>query len=803
MNAINTMSRERERERKRERERERESCNIYIKFSNMSDLRQRLSSMRDNLDALRRRSLLDNNSVNLSDTFNNDTSSYHIASGLSFDLDTSTSSSSSSSEHAPIVVPVEGLGDRRGVHAALSWRGDEALAACWPPVRQNGEKNSGESNPRPAHHKSSSDDDSDTDGALFCTLEWSSGTSLAETRQLVGEAHGRFVAVQAHQSGRGEQLAKALLSASRHYRAMLYAHRVAIDDALRLGRDCEGTPIRSGGEIRQRYGVRRRVVCASAKLWHLCEILYLVPTSRTATQLVGWLQEHFTRAGDLDSIDALCDAAGEFAGRAEDSPDFWPLLARSLVAGRVDDARRLLAEHSSHRQRHYAERAAGRQSSSSLSSIAAAAAVDVLLAKMPAGGGGDWRQWRRDAASLRERADVGGSDDALDGALAIMCGDAGALRAACSSWPELLVGSLLYARAPQASLDGAELRVLAERCALALPSRSAIDRVLEAALTQGRNAFRALREADAALGDRWLAAHLTDLLFHAGHIERYQLDLGVDLREFYLLEYAGSLDSDAWRIAADYLRHCPTFGGARIERLLGAQPARTELDVVQLLRAMSALDVGAPARRQLMSATAARHAATGRNAAAVRWYLLAQHSARAASIANTVLDAYLAEPSAAALRALIEPIVLEPLDAAHLDQCRSVAFLFHLYRLEHARLLASRRQPRRIAELVVRLLASHTAPSRALLHVLHCAALPLLNTDNRPPLFDVEATHNLLQALQDSLLSAAHARTAFAIGTSSNAERHHFARPSEAQVQPLRIALATHLSHALLDSNSS
>lgn len=102
------------------------------------------------------------------------------------------------------------------------------------------------------------------------------------------------------------------------------------------------------------------------------------------------------------------------------------------------------------------------------------------------------------------------------------------------------------------------------------------------------NVLEVIKQSSQNFESWWFAAHLTDLLHHAGVLcDADGSDKASNLREFLILEYASSLASypGMWQFAMDYFDHCPVNGRLMLEAYLERVPLTSERMAMQVLHA--------------------------------------------------------------------------------------------------------------------------------------------------------------------------------------------------------------------------
>jgi hypothetical protein len=376
-------------------------------------------------------------------------------------------------------------------------------------------------------------------------------------------------------------------------------------------------------------------------VWHAAELFTIRAALRpnessTSARLLEWIA--------VNAVNADADAAAANALADTEAPErdesYWPLVRRLATRGHVQEAGSLLALHSAAR----ADGNAARASDAELG--AAVRALATLLSRVPTDATSrsflSTRQaWRAECSVARERHRAVKSVGVL---WDVVCGDENAIERECVDAFERL-GAFAVFVAPQASPD--DIDAAMRRW---LPTGILREALL--ALLRG-DAHAALLQLDGRSSespDCWLAAHLSDLVRHAGLLESHALphgggDGGTRLRRAMLLRYAGALDAaDAdlalsWSVRCDYWSAAGPVG---IEHAL-LRLARASLDSTRAAaRVLSACArLGTPANgvascvRACMGAKALR---AGRAGDSVRWLVESGDQRWLAAAGNRLLS---------------------------------------------------------------------------------------------------------------------------------------------------------------------
>jgi nuclear pore complex protein Nup85 len=675
-------------------------------------------------------------------------------------------------------------------------------------------------------------------------LAWSSGDVLAVSdaaspaiRQasgerisarhvaLANETHGVFATLQtavaaARDAHDDAALRTALIHASTHYRALIVAHVSTVHRAINNnnnnndddGDDGDDDDVAFSDTRRSSVDALQREFDAGRTahlIWHAAELFcvgsIVAPNAAGAPLMLQWLVANKSdRDSDVQDVETLAAAT-----HAERSPLFWPLVERLAVGGRSRDAAALLALHS-------ALRAGGALGADGDGVVH----VRELLLRLPlataATHSGDvaflqaWRAWQRDCASLRQasaalRADAG---TPLSHLFAIMCGDVDVIEDSFDSYDRL--GAIMTFVEPCAST--ADVARHARRCLAA----DGIDGAV-LALLRG-DAYDALGFVERNVSQvptSWLDAHLTDLLWHAGALEAYDVrdadatdtrDTATRLREARLLRYVDALAaSDAlasldWSVLSTYWHATGALGEAHALLRFARAPVSSGRAAARLLSACESFGAaGAELASRIRAGLGLAALRRGRAGDAVRWLMASGDAERLTAVASLLLERFAMHSGnsgarhqlfenesraldddgndGALLRAADVDAVLESLGGSYMFSGK-IAFLSD-YRRLHA--LWQAKDMRGYAQLTVDLLRVDVAPHRFWTTLLlNC--LPLLEHD--AVVFDAAQTQHLMRCLNE--LEGSHRRNEYLGGV------------HETDLTALRLALARNLARALV-----
>lgn len=596
-------------------------------------------------------------------------------------------------------------------------------------------------------------------------LTWDAAQWNNITRRLANQSHGYFMSL--HETAKNGLQGSQLLLYSHYFRSALHE--------CVLGLRTEET--RTSSII---YKKQAELFSSIALVWHLVEILFIevLPAGCLVKQLIEWVC-WAGQDGEKERLRAILDHTPP-----DDHNDYWRMLYRLVLTGRLSEARDLLAHHSDYNNIQDAF-----------------SSVDELLHKAPmvrptasmshAEQQHSWQQWKRECISRRDTG-IFMTIPQLHLLTMILSGEEEVFRDktvvdSCVCWYELMVGRLLFT-APLVINTDYDLLYTAQACIKTVGHIGGpVDSLLLAALKQ--NALEVVSLASSELSNWWLAAHLADLLHHRDVLHN-QPEYGSKLCEFLIIEYASSLlaHQSLWQIAMDYFNECPIQGryymALHIERI-PLTSAKKAFKVLRLCEKFQLKEQG----EGVCHVLAMKELRAGRLGAALSWCLQAK---------DAIFTAFLAEKYFASYQTLGEFMDLDLLDnlGAAMLVSDKLTFLGK-YRKFHQ--LYDEKEFEAAAELLVSLLKSGVVPKRFWLTLL-LDALPLLSLTDQI-VFSSEETLTLAHCLQQ--LTSSH--TSKTNQSHSSSKSHDLPSSSDSltthsnKISLLRVALCRNLALATLE----
>ncbi|ELR22811.1 Nup85 Nucleoporin, putative [Acanthamoeba castellanii str. Neff] len=604
---------------------------------------------------------------------------------------------------------------------------------------------------------------------------------LAETHKLFSEAHTVFLELQKFAvefSNKPELMREATKKSSKNYRVVI---NILINNLQRkLERlngkvEMDDESDKSAEQLREELGSQLALWKIAEIVWHLCDIFFISskPESVITEPLVTWLQ-HFdvNINGETKSKEELDYLIREIVSSpAPDQHDsYWPVFYKLVLRGQILKALELLYAHSERRTQTQTKRRVAKSTKNNIW-----LKTEVLLKHTPVLREGeslmqfeaDWDQWRADCRSLQAQAESKGDDDLL-ALFTLLSGDEGALRDLSSNWQEFLVARLLYA---EPTTKNVEFRYLTEQATRHFsPAKDSFDQILLHVMNF--EPYEAVKESWELLR-WWFAAHLTDLLAHAGLIEDVQLDEGGNMREYFLVGFvrdellASNKTQSMWRLGVNYLSFCPSFGTAYMKHLLEQIPLESEKQAYKALAVCGQHNLVDQAKLLYMIMGMQKYRER-RYGASIQWFLRAAHHSRLSQVANKLVDDYYQGKS---INADEVTAVVEQLDKDFIFSER----LVFLSKVRDLNIFKEQKNWRAVAELTVEVISKKPGSS------------PLLDpTPSRSPtpvLFDFYQTELLMASLED--ITSAH----YSKGYTKNI--------SDDELVAIRLALARNRARAI------
>jgi hypothetical protein len=585
---------------------------------------------------------------------------------------------------------------------------------------------------------------------------WSGGLGvpLAETRKLFSEAYTVFMDLQkyaAEFSKKPELLREAVKKSSKSYRLVinilitnLQQKLERLDTIQRTGPPAVANQQRKE-ELKSQLGLWK----IAEIVWHLSEIVFISsrPQSIITESLVVWLQ-HF----DVD-IDGKTVSKEELnllirnivsSKVPEKHESYWPVLYKLVLRGQILKALELLYAHSERRAPAQTKRRIAKSTKKNIW-----LKVEVLLKQTPVFGVNidsmvefetRWERWQADCRSIRAQAEARNERELLI-LFSLLSGEESAIQKRSENWQEFMVASLLYVEPKTRNI---ELANLVERAVEVCDQRtdaSAFNEILVQVLKQ--EPYEAIQKSWDLL-HWWFAAHLTDLLFHAGPVEDIQLDAGSDLREHFLLGFvqeellaSGRVES-MWHLAVSYLSFCPSFGSSHMKHLLERIPLESEKLAYKVLTVCAQHKLMDQAKL-IFVIMGMRKYQERRYGASIQWFVRAAHSGRLSQVANRLVDDFYLGKN---INADEITVVVEQLDQDFVFSER----LVFLSKVRDLRAFEEQENWRAFAKLTLEVITKKLAPRRYWIMLLD-KVVPLLEAT--PLLFDFEQTELLMASLED------------------------------------------------------
>lgn len=330
-------------------------------------------------------------------------------------------------------------------------------------------------------------------------------------------------------------------------------------------------------------------------VWHFVEAVYLAEgrdDRHISLRLTDWYLDCFP-----DLRVQYREMLSELKSGIFNEDDLWSLATGLVAAGARSlalDLLRLRPHETMDETGEWADAAGAAAMGMKSKSLAASTAaslgtVESLLRECPsdvtaARKDGRWDRWQSHCLEW-VRSDELARDQRTRRLLGVLAGSMADMSAAVGDWPHMLVACAAYGRAQPGVVQS---RLSSDAVGVACGDASSVfpppRHIVGGALTEAAmgNPGGMLVCLGVNASSYWFAAHLCHLLVAAGVIsakgplEWTVANEEVGIREFYLKEFAGSLERypGMWRIAAAYFMQCPTVGAP----LLAAMLARVKFD---------------------------------------------------------------------------------------------------------------------------------------------------------------------------------------------------------------------------------
>uniref|UniRef100_UPI00358E23D3 nuclear pore complex protein Nup85 isoform X3 n=1 Tax=Myxine glutinosa TaxID=7769 RepID=UPI00358E23D3 len=498
-----------------------------------------------------------------------------------------------------------------------------------------------------------------------------------------------------------------LVAFSRNYRSVMKDCMEEIQNVLSSNQNHQGEN-ELANQISQ--------LSALELIWHLCEVLFMesLQMGHLLPMLLDWVRLHSS------ALDQMAEDVTQSNCPAEHS-DYWDVVCGFVLQARMQEARKLLA-----------------QSIIPDGECSMYAAMDELLRTMPHYVAGHtftefelkWKYWHDECERLLSEGAFPHCQLRL--LCKILLGDAKALlgKKHLMPWYHFLVAKLLFNN-PTVKIG--EVHNYVQPC-LDLygcgREMEPLDQILQVAFDLNYN--QVIKDCSLTLSSWWFVSHLADLLHRCP-----QFQLGSDLREFLLFEYATDLLShhSLWSLAPAYLDTCGESGRACLELCLVRLPLQSEKKAQKVLRLCRERGMQ-DQERSICKQMAMKALRSGRLGSALAWSLRAKDSAFATRIADRFLEDY------RSYGFLPHLDLIDSLGPSMLVSDR-LTFLAK-YREFHR--LYSENHYKEAAQLLLSLMMARVAPRYFWLNLM-TDALPLLTQEK--VVFTSQQCYRLLECLQE------------------------------------------------------
>ncbi len=408
-------------------------------------------------------------------------------------------------------------------------------------------------------------------------------------------------------------------------------------------------------------------------VWKFVEAVYLSDANddrHISLRLASWYKECFPslRTRGRQMADAI--ASNNFREN-----EFWDVVTGLVAAGARDQALEIIQARSRGEDTDQWADAAGAAAMGVItkprtgSDITPLAVAEAILRECPddvtaARKDGRWDKWQNHCMEWAN-SDEMSNHKHIRRFLGLLGGNISHLAAGCQDWSHMLVACCTYGAAQPGIIQSrVSSDVVSVACGEASTAFPPPRQIAGGALTEAAmgNPAGMIINLGCSLNTTWFAAHLCDLLVQAdvitetGPAEWAKANSELGIREFYLKEFAGSLERyrGMWRVAAAYYLQCPTVGPSYLASLLSRVifDGAADPTVEKVLRLCGQQGWGNTAR-SICEKLGSDCLESGNYGGALAWFARGSLRQRAHEVANEALqNAEMQGPGSAAARSL-------------------------------------------------------------------------------------------------------------------------------------------------------
>ncbi|KAJ5080562.1 frount protein-related [Anaeramoeba ignava] len=300
-----------------------------------------------------------------------------------------------------------------------------------------------------------------------------------------------------------------------------------------------------------------KLVDIMERVFHLCENFFLLHSKYPSFSFVRWFQLNFTDQLEIESIDTESIK--------------WNKICRSIIHGKFENAINLLAKFPPNQTIQNTQKIL-----QEFPELKYQTHLTIYRKQ--------FQNWRKKCDKIYNSNEEIKQNPNLSAIYKILLGDENEINQRTDSWIERFASKLLFI---YPNLEIQSFGSKAKECFTEKEKKERINDLDQIYLDiLSLNTSRALLRIYSQIGNTWLSAHLSDLLFHIDSIQKDVLPtLGTDIREFFVLEFCQTLLSNPSRmpILVDYLISCQKMGKMLLSEIVQRQNIDDEFIYKKLL----------------------------------------------------------------------------------------------------------------------------------------------------------------------------------------------------------------------------
>ena len=406
-------------------------------------------------------------------------------------------------------------------------------------------------------------------------------------------------------------------------------------------------------------------------------------------QLCEWTRSNFTfdLTHDFELVNKF--------GRPESHPKFWQVLNCCCLRGHFDAVLKLFGIEN--------EVDSGVEEmnllGNLLNSYPRLENFNTILAFKEA-----WYKWNQDAIFALDQLDIIQLENenmrsGLKTLFSILAGKEAVILDVAECWQDALLGMLLFEYPTYGQRDLNDLlQIIQQRIDL----QSLVDLIYISMLKMDISSTISC----CFQFDKWLTAHLVDLLDNAGLLQELNEDMGpkmeYSLKEWYMLEFIEQLLTvpELRFTAFQYYTHCPVGGKSFLQELVPRVHCDNAEKLEQLLKFCDENDL--VDAKFILLRIAGKNALVEKDyTRAIEYYLKVQDNVQISAIVDTLLERFIRDAS------VDYEQVVQNIPSAALFKCPALAFLVRYTEFQQ---LYKENLYKEAADLVVKLFVSGTVP---------------------------------------------------------------------------------------------